>query len=382
MNKDQFLILLQRYLHGTATSEETAFLHAYYNVFITDNDVINLLNGHEKEKLKLSIRAGIQKEIAQKGRTKKIQIRALIAAAATVIIVLSFSLYFFKPKSKPQDAPGLSAIVKIPPGSNKAVLTLHDGRQISVTDARHGQLVVEGNMAINKTADGELNYQNGGRPANTPAMFNTLTTPRGGQYQMTLSDGTKVWLNAASSIRYPVSFAGSSKREVEITGEVYFEVVHDVHQPFRVISNGMEIEDLGTEFNVNAYNDEPVIRTSLVEGSIKISKGGRAIIMEPGMEATIKTGESLIKVGPGDIEEAVAWRNGQTIFTNQNIQTIMRQVSRWYDVDVIYEGALTDRRFDGGISRKSDLSAVLKILQLNHIHFKMNGRQIIIKPYN
>jgi transmembrane sensor len=380
MNKDQFLILLQRYLDGTATPEETAFLHAYYNAFTTDNDVINLLNGHEKEKLKLSIRAAIQKEIAQKSRTKKMPIRPLIAAAASILIVLSFFLYFFKPKTKPQHASELPAIVNIPPGSNKAVLTLNDGRQISVTDARQGQLAVEGSMAINKTADGELNYQNGGRPANAQTMYNTLTTPRGGQYQMTLSDGTKVWLNATSSIRYPVSFAGSSRREVEITGEVYFEVKHDARQPFRVISNGMEIEDLGTEFNVNAYNDEPVIRTSLVEGSIKVSKGGRAVMMEPGMEATIKPGESLIKVGRGDIEEAVAWRNGQTLFTNQNIQTIMRQVSRWYDVEVTYEGTLTDRRFDGGISRKSDLSAVLKILQLNHIHFTMNGRQIIIKP--
>ncbi|MGF7079319.1 FecR family protein [Mucilaginibacter sp. UYCu711] len=382
MNKTQFLSLLQRHLEGKATSEETAFLHAYYNVFITDKDVMELLDGHEKEKLKLAIRAAINKQIAQENKVVRLPARwPRMAAAATILFVFAASLYFLLPNNA-QVPPKVSALNKpviIPAGSNKAILTLNNGQQISLNDASSGQLAVQGATSVRKAANGQIDYQTDGFITAGEGMYNTLTTPRGGQYQMILADGTKVWLNASSSIRYPVSFAGSSKREVQITGEAYFEVMHNARQPFRVIANDVAIEDLGTEFNVNAYADEPLMRTTLVSGSIKIHHDGREALIAPGMEALIKTADPTIKVNNADVDEAIAWKNGQTLFTNENIQTIMRQVARWYDIDIAYEGNISDRRFDGGISRKSDLSAVLKVLKLNGINYKLQGRKIIIK---
>jgi transmembrane sensor len=382
MNKKQFLSLLQRHLAGKATPEETAFIEAYYNVFIIDQDVLELLDGHEKEKLKLAIRANINQQISQENRVVKLPARwARMAAAAAVIFVFAAGLYFLR-SPVAQTPPKVAASNKpviIPAGSNKAILTLNSGQQISLNDAASGQLAIQGVTAVSKAADGQIDYRTNGSFTAGEAIYNTLTTPRGGQYQMILADGTKVWLNASSSIRYPVSFAGGSKREVQITGEAYFEVIHNARQPFRVVANGVNIEDLGTEFNVNAYADEPVIRTTLVSGSIKVRHEGHEAMIAPGMEALIKMGDPTIKVNNADVDEAVAWKNGQTLFTNENIQTIMRQVARWYDVDIAYEGNISDRRFDGGISRKSDLSAVLKVLKLNDIRYEIQGRKLIIK---
>jgi ferric-dicitrate binding protein FerR (iron transport regulator) len=282
------------------------------------------------------------------------------------------------------------------PGGNKAMLTLNDGSVIVLDSAKNGMLGEQGNAQVLKK-DGMLEYKKGNAQkaiGNTqlsaPVSYNTLSTPRGGQYQLVLPDGSKVWLNAASSIRFPTAFTGN-EREVELTGEAYFEITsHQLQSgkkmPFKVLvlsagTDGLNaaIEVLGTHFNVNAYKDEETIRTTLLEGKVKVALRGvdKEAMLNPGEQAimsmrTIKTVHDI------DTEEAVAWKNGLFFFDNVDIQTIMRQLSRWYKVSVVYNGKIPNRRFTGQVSRNANLSQVLKILELSKIHFTIEGDIVTI----
>jgi len=209
-------------------------------------------------------------------------------------------------------------------------------------------------------------------------VYNTATTPRGGQYQFILSDGTKVWLNSASSIKYPVQFIGN-ERKVELTGEAYFEVVHNAKMPFRVVSNGQTVEDLGTHFNINAYNDENVIKTTLLEGSVKVSSAAGNNTIKPGQQAVLNNGNISV-INDADLDAAVAWKNGFFYFDDNNIQEVMRQLARWYDVDIKCEGELPSRQFSGEISRNVKASQILDILSFKKIHYKIDGKSIVITP--
>jgi ferric-dicitrate binding protein FerR (iron transport regulator) len=206
-------------------------------------------------------------------------------------------------------------------------------------------------------------------------------TGRGNQDQLELSDGTIVWLNAASSIRFPISFAGS-ERKVEITGEAYFEVAKDAKRPFRVMvqsaQGSSEVEVLGTHFNINAYDDEEAVKTTLLEGAIKLSRKQATQLLKPGQQARYDA-QSALSVNAGvDVEKVVAWKNVSFVFDHQDIRSIMRQISRWYDVDIVYQGVPTNETFSGIVSRKSDVWKVLKIMQANGVHFSIEGRKIIV----
>lgn len=377
MSKKGIKQALQRVASGRAT-ENDDLKALYWLHYFSRKDTPNLTEEELASECDGILDQLMNRELAKTPhRVKRLWPR--IAAAASIALCLAAGTYLFIHNRQPA-ALALSQKYDIAPGGNKAVLTLSNGQKIILNSAKNGKLAVQHSVSINKIADGSLTYAAAAPEAEV--TYNTLTTPRGGQYQLILGDGTRVWLNAASSITYPVAF-NKHERKVMITGEAYLEVAHRYGQPFSVIANGQTIEDLGTHFNINAYSDDPDNKTTLLEGSIKVLKNGRSAILQPGQQAVIENNASNtdIKITkPVDAAEAIAWRNGQTSFTNADIKTVMRMVSRWYDVDVTYQGKIPDQLYTGAISRKANLSGLLKILALNDIHFELQGRNIIVKP--
>jgi ferric-dicitrate binding protein FerR (iron transport regulator) len=316
----------------------------------------------------------------------RISRRLFTGIAAAVILALGTCLYFLslhKPsKEVAKITPAPSLKNDVPPGGNKAILTLSDGSQIALDSATTGVLPNQGNTRILKIKSGQLAYQTTAsdkRQAASEVAYNTISTPRGGQYQLVLADGTKVWLNASSSLRYPVAFAGK-ERSVELTGEGYFEVEKDEAMPFKVKVNAMEVDVLGTHFNVNAYSDESTIKTTLLEGAVKIKNSHAANILSPGQQAQIAEDGRISIVNNVDMDEVVAWKDGYFQFNQADLKNIMRQISRWYDVDIRYEGGIPDRKFGGDISRTANISEVLNILKISQVHFRIEGRTLILTP--
>jgi hypothetical protein len=311
----------------------------------------------------------------------------IIVAAAILIIVSIGTFFYLNYIDRPISKQTISKVKNdISPGGNKATLTLADGRKISLTDAENGQLAEQSGIKINKTADGQLVYtlSNSENSSHLPS-YNIIETPPGGQYQVNLPDGSKVWLNSASSLRYPVRFTGTERR-VEISGEAYFEVAHNSKMPFRVINNSQTVEVLGTHFNIMAYSDESSINTTLLEGSVKIIKENKSKIISPGQQTRVMNGN--IDVLTVDVNEAVAWKDGFFMFKNEDIQSIMRKISRWYNLEVQYQGTIPKKSFGVKISRSRNVSEVLEVLEsTGSIHFEIipgntlgRERRIIVMP--
>ena len=301
-------------------------------------------------------------------------------AAAAVILLIAGIILFSKRSTQSivMTTPRPAPVKDLPPGGNKAILTLADGAVIDLDDAKNGDIARDGNARIVKPGNnGTLVYH--AMPGNQQAIaYNTVTTPRGGQYQLGLSDGSKVWLNASSSIHFPTTFNGK-ERTVELTGEGYFEIARNTAMPFSVIVNGIRVHVLGTHFNINAYHDEPVVRTTLIEGGLKVVAAEQTVLLRPGQQAVAGGDSRSLKLDPGaDLEEVMAWKNGIFNFKNQDIEVIMRQISRWYDVEVVYEGKRPEGHFSGMISRNTPAYTVLKMLEYGGVHFKIVGGKIII----
>jgi len=302
--------------------------------------------------------------------------------AGAAVLILSLGLYWWSGRQQSQLAHRAAAAVQvadISPGGNKAILTLGDGSSIVLDSAKNGSLASQGNTNVTKSKKGELVYNSSG-PADKSALYNTVTTPKGGQYHIILPDGSKVWLNAASSLRFPTAFTGK-ERKVEITGEVYFEVAHNTKMPFVVTSGETEIKVLGTHFNVMAYSDEKVLNTTLLEGSVKVSRAGKFALLSPGQQASVRMISDDIRIVDDiDIEKEMAWKNGYFQFEDDNLENIMRQISRWYDVDVTYEGNPGKETFTGRLPRNGNVSKVFKILSLSGVKFRIEGKSIIVTP--
>lgn len=306
----------------------------------------------------------------------RLWVRRVMAAAAVILLLVGLTR-LWQSYHAGQAIP--APVVVVAPGGNRAVLTLAGGQKIILDSAAAGVLAEQGGTHVQKLADGKLAYEAESKGA-TASLYNTLATPRGGQYQLTLPDGTKVWLNAASSITFPTAFTGSN-RTVDMTGEAYFEVAHDIKRPFRVKAGGQLIEDVGTHFNVNVYTDEPAQVTTLLEGAVSV--GGH--LLRPGEKASVTgataNGGGDIRVSKGDPDQAVAWKNGLFNFTDAGVETVMRQLSRWYNVDVSYEGDIPSRQFTGMIGRSLTLDQVLKGLTKERVHYQIEaGNRLIIKP--
>jgi ferric-dicitrate binding protein FerR (iron transport regulator) len=305
--------------------------------------------------------------------------------AAAILLLIATGAYFLYNSHQKQSSIATAPAAPrydLAPGGNKAVLTLASGQKIILDSTRNGTLAKQGNANIVKTDSGKLVYTiSPEKPAEI--VYNTLTTPRGGQYQLLLPDGTRVWLNAASSITYPTAFAGH-ERKVEITGEAYFEVAHNPDKPFHVKVNDMEIEVLGTHFNINAYTDETTVKTTLLEGSVKIlSTVNRQLstVLKPGQQAQLTKNGEINVADNADTEQAVAWKNGLFKFKQTNIREIMRQVSRWYDVEVEFSGNVNDLNFGGVVSKQAYVSELLKLLETTGtVHFTVADNKIIVRP--
>lgn len=310
-----------------------------------------------------------------------------VGVAASILTLLSIGLFFYSnrsidDRSALSESEALKEKVIIKPGGDKAVLTLSDGSKIILEDAKKGLLANQAGVSIQKTADGELLYSfakdvgSESRKLPEEVIYNKIETPFGGKYQINLPDGSKVWLNSASTLRFPALFSGNT-REVELSGEAYFDVAKNPDKPFKVVTKDQIVEVLGTQFNINSYSDEETIKTTLIEGSVKIIYKNRVVLLSPGQQFQPNMNSS--KVVEADTEEVTAWKDGYFLFKDEDIQSIMRKISRWYNVEVNYSGNIPEVGFGGNISRSKDINEVLNVLQLtNAVHFKVEGRRITV----
>ncbi|MGV3685232.1 MAG: FecR family protein [Daejeonella sp.] len=378
MDRNEIINLLKRYNSGNCSDEEKAIIESWYLQY-RDNSAASLTEEERLDDLQSVFDA---LPLPQNARRYRVLPLYKIAAAVAAVFIVVLGIYFYRSQ---QTDTRLAQVIetKIVPGGTKATLTLSDGSRIILDDAETGVLASQSGVSIQKTADGQLIYSvsNSTAPAaqsGNELMYNTIETPVGGSYQINLPDGTKVWLNAASSLSFPTKFSDGS-RVVKLTGEAYFEVAKNKHMPFSVKFNKQVVEVLGTQFNINSYTDEGADKTTLFEGSVRLSQGSKQVVLKPGQQAVYEKDE--MKVKDTDLEEALAWKNGYFMFKNENIKSIMRKIARWYDVEVSYSGNIPDIGFGGTISRSTDITEVLNALQLtNSIHFKIEGRRITVMP--
>lgn len=366
INKEKAEELLQKFREERCSADELALLESWYNEFVPQEQR-PLSEAAWQEDMQSIIRHF-------DGRyqpAKSILFWRAAAAAASVIILLSLGL-LFRQRNAHREHTGAVVSHDVPPGGNKAMLKLSNGQTILLSEAANGRIASEGSTGINKTAPGELTYQ-AAAGDNAEAGFNTITTPRGGQYHVILADGTGIWLNAASSVTYPAFFSGK-ERKVSITGEAYFEVAHDARKPFIVTCRNQQLRVLGTHFDINSYDDEPEVITTLLQGSVRINE---STLLTPGQAAFVTSGN--VQISAADMEQAVAWKNNKFMFEDIDIQTVMRMISRWYDVDIHYEGEITQEKFGGSVSRFANVSQVLSILQMTEkVHFKVEDGSITV----
>lgn len=387
MTPDRLQSLLYAWHNGTASRDDIAelvhLLHdpsqkeTLHSLF--PGSLVNLEDIEAPETLDF-----IYKEMQHKLASRHSSVvwfrRPWLRYAAAVMVVAVAGLVLWKRGDTVKKIP--APVVKHPttpadiqPGGDKAILTLGNGKTIVLDSAQEGVLATLGGTTVKKLANGELVYQTG-ENVEEEISFNTMSTPRGGQYQLELPDKSRVWLNAASSITFPSSFRGK-ERLVEMSGEVYFEVTRDQEKPFRVrMKDGSVVQVLGTSFNINDYGDESLSKTTLLSGSVSLMHERGESLLEPGQQAQIKkfSGSAPGIVDDVDVDQVMAWQKGMFEFSNTDLTGIMRQVSRWYDVDVVYDTKPTAKKFGGGISRKLPLSNVLKLLEANGVKFSLEGR--------
>ncbi len=387
--------LLKRYLDNTITNNEADELFAW----LGDNSIEN--NNEVEQLMAAYYQSSFAGSATTPSQSSKIQLEKLLKrinedhekqlapikrmnnkwwlAAASIIILLGVSSYFiFFNNNKPRNniAKTLSAHPTDiqAPTTNKAIITLSNGKQIPIDSLNSGQLAMQGNMLITKNSKGEIIYSGDNDES---LAYNTLYNPRGSKVQtLTLADGTQVWLNAESSLRYPVAFSGK-ERKVEITGEAYFEVAPDTKKPFYVSSKEVSVKVLGTHFNVNAYDDEPLLKVTLLEGLVKVSKGAATLKLNSGQQAEIGSNISLNT--NINTEEVMAWKNGFFAFRRANLNEILKQLVRWYDIETDQKESGKQMAFSGKIDRSLGLNEVLKILEQTGVKFKIeNGKKLII----
>lgn len=390
-----FTILVEKYLNNNLSAEEERELIMLSNDPENIQQLEAMIGQHLEDKVfeqesKSELRELIYSRINEKlgaAKITRMPVWKKWAVAASIVLVVGLGSYlmFFRESSivnrEPVERTALTNDVKAPE-TNRAMITLADGRKVYLDSIDNGQLALQNNVKLIKAEDGKISYE--GVSTSVSVAYNTLTNPRGSKViDMTLADGSRVWLNAGSSVTYPVAFIGN-ERKVEITGEAYFEVAPSNSptggglRPFIVSKGTMQVQVLGTHFNVNAYDDEANIKVTLLEGSVKVNNGGQSDLLKPGQQARVT---NIISVIDGvDTDEVMAWKNGTFYFNNTNIETIMRQASRWYDVDIVYEGNVRNEFFGGTVPRNENISQLIKALELTQtIKITVEGRKIIIR---
>ncbi len=382
--RQRILSLLEQFNNGSISDQDMQELIAWYESFENDLQYTDDLTDELRHKIKqdqfLLVNRKLDKELEHQTLqlTKKSHsLWSRVMVAASLLIVLSVGTYFILNRQEPSTQVAQRLKNDVAPGGDKAILTLSTGQQIILTDAGNGKLASENNTTITKSGNGQIVYENGSDDASA-IIYNTMTTPKGGKYTLTLADGTVAILDAGSSVTYPVAFRGK-ERVVKMTGQVYFSVVHNSEKPFKVMVNDQVIEDLGTEFNVNAYEDEPIIKTTLVQGSAKIWKGSSSAMLKPGQQGVTSSAGNGIDVSAANISSDIAWKEGYFRFNDEKIESIMRKLSRWYNIDVQYVGQKPQDEFNGRMSRYKNISQVLKQLEKTEgVHFKVEGRRVTV----
>lgn len=367
--------LIKKYLSGKASDEEVIIIENYFNSFTDEPQITDQLTQAEIDALNSNLQARIASKIAQSERpaTPLYCNRYLQVAAAALVLFVCALLY--RASNKTESISGQLAQHDLAPGSNKAILTLANGSKLVLNNLKNGNLASQTGLSLTKH-DSTLTY--GQVNGEDKVSYNVISVPNGGQYQLILADGTKVWLNAASSLKFPTAFPGK-ERTVELTGEAYFEVAKNKNQPFNVKTPTQTVQVLGTHFNINAYSNEPSVNTTLLEGSVRVSSAKSSLLIKPGQQSVMNSSGLATIKDEVDTDKVTAWKNGFFQFNDDNIQTIMRQVSRWYDVDVEFNGQVPPYTYHGKISRNSNASTVLKILELGGINFTIEGRKIIVQ---
>lgn len=379
--------LLQRYLNGQCSREEMDALFDYLNTPASRRPLLTAMQQefervlNEKHEVPQALGDRIETRLLQEiGRTKVVPMRSRPylkwGAAAAVALLLSTAIGFYI--SRQPAAPRLAQRPAAPaasPGSNKAKLTLADGSVVTL-DSAGNQIIRQGDVTVQQH-NGQLLYPVTAGPSSI-IRYNLLAVPRGGQFNVVLPDGSQVWLNAASSMRYPTSFA-ASHRTVEIQGQAYFDIKPVAGQPFIVKVNNMEIQVLGTSFDVMAYADEPVTRTTLIQGAVKVKSGAGESYLHPGQAAAVSNTSGNITVQPADLREATAWRAGFFDFENASLASVLKQLSRWYDVEADFSALPDGNRFGGYISRNLPLPEVLPMLETDKVKLRLEGRTIKVK---
>lgn len=379
--------LISRQINHGLTPDEQLELNAWLEAAPYNQMVYNEINAGEAQKTAINFMNSLSVDAAWKKVSTASEIShtapvvmdsssfrkrfAWVAAAAAVVLVCFFVLK----TTIDQPLQTAGGPVEILPGGAKATLTLANGKIISLDVVANGDIAAEGNVQVIKM-DGALHYNASNE--NAEISYNTVQTPRGGKYQLVMADGSVVWLNAASSLRFPVAFNGK-ERMVELKGEAYFEVKKGA-KPFRVsLKNGSQIEVKGTVFNVNAYNDEALMKATLLEGKINFIMQGNTQPLFPGQQIRVTSDQPHVQVVDDvDLEQEIAWKNDLFIFKGMDVKSIMREISRWYDIDVVYKGKLNPETFSGIVSRKTNLSQVLKIMEEGGVRFEIDGRTIVV----
>jgi len=390
MNKKRISFLFQRYLDDIATPDELKELEKV----VSTSDDIEMLNEIIDDKYytipeqSIADKSGspakersFEQIVRQPQHQKTYRLWPRIAAAAAIILVTGAGLFYYNHQ---RVADQQTNFVKndIKPGGNKAYLILANGSRIVLTNAKNGQLAKQTGVTITKTANGQVVYsvENTSTTTAKPNEYNTIATPKGGKWRVNLPDGTAVWLNAASSMAYPASFTGSKVRRVELKGEAYFEVAHDKNKPFIVVTSGQSIQVLGTHFNVNSYEDEDIVKTTLLEGKVEVSPQGNLspIILLPGEQSLVSA--NTIRKKRVDPELSVSWRDGSFAYKNAPLSLVMREIARWYDITIVYKITNPEAHtFSGSVSRYDQVDGILRAIELTgDVKFIINGKQITV----
>lgn len=372
MEKKNAKVLLEKYTAGLCTEEEQAMVENWYLI------LPDLGESPDHARI-LRSKKEVWRRLSFHQRTYRWNTIRYMGTAAMLAICLGTGIYFSSVYRKAAGTKNSYARHDIAPGGNKATLILADGKKIVLDDKAMGKIAEQSGVTVTKTADGQLSFQVSKVEPVNPEAYNSIVTPRGGQYQISLPDGTRVWLNASSALKFPSAFS-STERRVELSGEAYFEVAKNPHQPFKVITSQQLVEVLGTHFNINSYRNEAATKTVLLEGAVKVSSisSGASKVLKPGQQSIVH--DDVLDVFLADTEEALAWKNGLFIFNNEELESIMRKVSRWYDVDVVYKNDEVRKDvFGGSVSRFGNVSEILRMLEITgNVHFSIDGNKIIV----
>ena len=376
MQKEQIEELVRKYFSNTATPQELDQLSAWYRTTSLEEVEWFATVANEEEILKAAMLKNIQNQIGEQQNRSIRKLWPRIATAAAILLIVGLGVFFYTQRHLEGSVATRDLLANdIKPGGNRAYLVLSNGKRVSLTDAANGELAQEAGVEITKTANGQVIYTASGSDGiKYSNALNTIETPRGGQYQVRLPDGSKVWLNAASKLIYPVSFNGRGQRVVELSGEAYFEIFKNKLQPFVVKSKNQEVTVLGTHFNVNSYSDEPDTKTTLLEGSVRIN----GTILKPNEQAILAGGKLSVK----EVEAAsfTDWKDGQFYFRNEALPSVMRKLARWYNVDIQFQGQIDQSTtFSGVVSKYDQISKVLTLMEKSEgLHFKIEGRTVTV----